>query len=591
MFERTGNLIKYKFREHLLPTLLTSLAVSMASVVDGMIVGSLLGDVALAAIGLSGPVIFCINLIYMLFGVGGLTAASVAQGKRDVRQVNQIFTFTVGGGVAVMLVFWLIMYLTLEPLSVLLAGGDPELAVMTEQYLRPLLITGPALMFASGSALFIRMDGQPRISAMIVIIANGVNLFFDYTLIRFTDLGIWAAGMSTSLGYIVSAAVVIPYLLSKKRSFHFTVPDKNGIKTLFTVLKSGLPKAWTQICNILRSLIINAVIIRYLGSSGMSIMTICTNVLMLFNIFTGGTSDTLVPIVGILFGEQDYYGIRQTVKSARKVLIVACSVLLIFFLSVPQVIGKAFGIHDAQTLASVSSALRLFSLLLPFDAALQLLQSFYNTTGRRKLAVSMVISNGLIFVVLYAIILVQISPDLLWLSYACSAATALAMILVVSRRLGKKENIPSVLLIRKQNEECVRYDITVTAEEKEAVGLANRILEIGKEKNINTYMPSHLASAVEEMVRCTAHYAHSDSNKGQIDILACITATQVIIQFRDNGKAFNPVEFIPDENDTFSTEHLMKIKQIAKNIEYSRPLGFNNTVMTFDRPNVGAFPQ
>ncbi|MBQ8015567.1 MAG: hypothetical protein IJ264_05215, partial [Clostridia bacterium] len=249
------------------------------------------------------------------------------------------------------------------------------------------------------------------------------------------------------------------------------------------------------------------------------------------------------------------------------------------------------GIHDAQTLASVSSALRLFSLLLPFDAALQLLQSFYNTTGRRKLAVSMVISNGLICVVLYAIILVQILPDLLWLSYACSAATTLAMILVVSRRLGKKENIPSVLLIRKQNEECVRYDITVTAEEKEAVGLANRILEIGKEKNINTYMPAHLASAVEEMVRCTAHYAHSNSNKGQIDILACITATQVIIQFRDNGKAFNPIEFIPDENDTFSTEHLMKIKQIAKNIEYSRPLGFNNTVMTFDRPNVGAFPQ
>lgn len=590
MFERTGNLIKEKFKEHLLPTMLTSLAVSMASVVDGMIVGSLLGDVALAAIGLSGPVIFCINLIYMLFGVGGLTSASIAQGKRDGKQVNLIFTLTIGGGVAVMLLFWLIMRLSVHPLSALLAGGDPELAAMTEQYLRPLLITGPALMFASGSALFIRMDGQPRISAMIVIIANGVNLIFDYVLIRFTDMGIWAAGLSTSLGYIVSAAVVIPYLLSKKRSFRFTLPQKGSIKILFNALKSGLPKAWMQICNILRSLIINAVIIKYLGSSGMSIMTICTNVLMLFNIFTGGTSDTLVPIVGILFGEQDYYGIRQTVKSARKVLIVACSVLLIFFLSVPQVVGKAFGIHDAQALASVSSALRLFALLLPFDAALQLLQSLYNTTGRRKLAVSMVISNGLIFVVLYAIILVQISPDLLWLSFACSAATTLLITLAVCRGLGKKNNLPGVLLIRKQNEKCVRYDITVTAEEKQAVGLANRILDIGKEKQVNTYMPAHLTSAVEEMVRCTAHYAHGDSNKGKIDILACITATQIVIQFRDNGKPFNPMEYIPDENDTFNSEHLKKIKLLAKNIEYSRPLGFNNTVMTFYRPKDGTFP-
>lgn len=590
MFERTGKLIKEKFREYLLPTMLTSLAVSMASVVDGMIVGSMLGDVALAAIGLAGPVIFCINLLYMLFGVGGLTCASIAQGRRDSKQANLIFTFTIGGGVAVMLLFWLIMQLVLQPLSVLLAGGDLELAAMTEQYLRPLLLTGPALMFSSGISLFIRMDGQPRTSALIVIIANGVNLILDYVLIRFTDRGIWGAGLSTTLGYVVSAAAVIPYLLSKKRSFHFALPGKGSIKILFTLLKSGLPKAWTQICNIFRSLIINAIIIRYLGSAGMSTMTICTNVLMLFNIFTSGTSDTLVPIVGILFGEQDYYGIRQTVKSARNVLIVSCTALLVFFLSFPQVIGKAFGIHDAQALAAVSSALRLFSLLLPFDAALQLLQNFYNTTGRRKLATSMAISNGLVFVVLYAIVLVQISPDLLWLCYACSAASTLGLTLIACRRIGKKEKLPGILMIRKQNEPCILYDITVTAEPEQAVGLANRILEIGKEKQVNTYMPAHLALAAEEMVRCTAHYAHSDSNRGKIDILTCITASQIVVQFRDGGRAFNPTEYIPDTDETFSKEHLSKTKEVAKSIEYSRPLGFNNTVLTFDRPKVGAIP-
>ncbi len=589
MFERTGKLIKKKFTEHLLPTMLTSLAVSMASVVDGMIVGSMLGDVALAAIGLAGPVIFCINLLYMLFGIGGLTSASVAQGKRDSKQADIIFTFTIGGGVAVMLVFWLVMYLALRPLSSLLAGGDAQLALMTEQYLRPLLITAPALMFTSGTSLFIRMEGQPRVSAAIVIIANAVNLIFDYVLIRFTDKGIWCAGFSTSLGYIVSAAAVIPYLLSKKRSFHFTVPGKGSMKILFTLLKSGLPKAWTQICNILRSLIINSVIVSSLGSAGMSIMTICTNVLMLFNIFTGGTADTLVPIVGILFGEQDYYGIRQTVKSARKVLVAACSLLLVFFLSFPQVIGKAFGIHDAQALSSVCSALRLFSLLLPFDAALQLLQSFYNTTGRRKLAVTMVISNGFVFVVLYAVIFAQISPDLLWLSFACSAASTLLLALAVCRRIGKKENLSGILLIRNQNEKCVRYDITVTANESQAAGLANRILEIGKENQVNTYMPEHLAAAVEEMVRCTAHHAHGGNSEGKIDILACITPTQVIIQFRDNGKPFNPTH-VPDNGDSFSREHLQKIKELAKSIEYSRPLGFNNTVITFDRPENAPFP-
>ena len=135
MYERTGELIRDKFKEYLLPTVLTSMAVSMASVVDGAIVGNLLGDRALAAVGLAGPIIFCINLIYMLFGVGGLTCASVARGQRDQKQANLIFTLTMGGGLIAMLIFSVIMQFILAPISESLAGSDAELAKLLEQYL------------------------------------------------------------------------------------------------------------------------------------------------------------------------------------------------------------------------------------------------------------------------------------------------------------------------------------------------------------------------------------------------------------------------------------------------------------------------
>jgi len=154
MYERTGELIRDKFKEYLLPTILTSLAVSMASVVDGAIVGNLLGDMALAAVGLAGPIIFCINLIYMLFGIGGLTCASIARGKRENEQADLIFTLTIGGGLVVMLLFSIAMQFILTPISNSLAGGDMPLAELLESYLRPLVFTGPALMFSSGMALF-----------------------------------------------------------------------------------------------------------------------------------------------------------------------------------------------------------------------------------------------------------------------------------------------------------------------------------------------------------------------------------------------------------------------------------------------------
>ena len=141
MYERTGNLVKKKFMEYLLPTILTSMAISLASVVDGIIVGNLLGDMALAAVGLAGPVIFCINMIYMLFGVGGLTCASIASGKREEGKSNLIFTLTIVFGMAAMMLFLVVMQIFLVPISGMLAGGDPVLTSMTADYLRPLLFT------------------------------------------------------------------------------------------------------------------------------------------------------------------------------------------------------------------------------------------------------------------------------------------------------------------------------------------------------------------------------------------------------------------------------------------------------------------
>ena len=84
-----------------------------------------------------------------------------------------------------MLLFSITMQFVLSPISKFLSGDDVLLANLLESYLRPLVFTGPALMFSSGMALFIRTDGKPKSSSAVVIVANIVNLIFDYVFIRF----------------------------------------------------------------------------------------------------------------------------------------------------------------------------------------------------------------------------------------------------------------------------------------------------------------------------------------------------------------------------------------------------------------------
>lgn len=581
MYERTGKLIREKFKEYLLPTIMTSMAISMASVVDGAIVGNLLGDLALAAVGLAGPIIFCINLIYMLFGIGGLTCASIARGKREMHQANLVFTLTMGGGMSVMLLFSIVMQLIIPQLSRTLSGNDAALASMLESYLRPLVFTGPALMFSSGMALFIRTDGQPKSSAVVVIIANVINLAFDYVLIRFCDTGIWGAGFSTTLGYAAGAVIVIPYLRSKSRSFRFVRPGRDSLHTLGSILSTGLPKGLTQVANILRSLVLNSIIISFLGAIGMSVMTVCTNVLMIANIFVGGVSDALLPIVGTLFGERDGYGIRQTMKSALAVLAASCAALIAFLLLAPQLMGMAFGLHSEEGLSAVTSALRLFALYLPFDAAIYLLQNFYTTTGRKRLASAMVLMNGLIFILPYAYLLASISPDLLWLGYACAGATTLLVAAVIGMRIRQREQVSSVLLLKDQPDDDVRYDVTIEATTDQAVGLSGHIINWCIEHGIDARMANRVGVAIEEMAISIVHYAHHDSNKGVIDVALCLTGKTLEIRLRDNGELFNPVEYIADEDDGCITDGIALIRQLADNIDYARQLGFNTTIITF----------
>jgi Na+-driven multidrug efflux pump/anti-sigma regulatory factor (Ser/Thr protein kinase) len=581
MYERSGHIIRQKFKEYLLPTVMTSMAISMASVVDGIIVGSLLGEVALAAVGLSGPIIFCINLIYMLFAVGGLTCASISLGKRDFHMANQFFSLSIGGGLGAMCIFLAVMQVILHPLSISLAGGDVQLAALTESYLRPLLFTGPAMMFSSGMAIFIRMDGNPKASAAIVMIANAVNLVLDYVLIRFLDTGIAGAGLSTTLGYVAGSAIVIPYLANKKRSFHFVRPGKTILKTLRDILKSGMSKAVSQVCNLVRSLVINAVIVASLGSIGMSIMTVCTNVLMIANIFEGGVADTLLPIVGTLYGEKDYFGIRQTMRTARRVLTVCSAVLVAFLLIAPQLIGIVFGLTSPDTLALLKPALRLYALYIPFSAALLLLQNFYNTTERRSLATSLVVMDGLLFVVPFAVLLSAIQANLLWLSYAASGACTLFVLLLLARRIRKKEDVQGLLLIRERDDYIHKFDFTIEATREEAVRLSERVMALEEKAAVNTRLLKKVALVLEEMTVASVHYAHADST-GLIDILIYVTDAQVTILMRDNGMPFNPLEYIPEENDGCITDSIGLVKKLASRMEYSRQLGFNTSVLTFE---------
>ena len=87
--QRNGVLVRKKYMEYLGSTLAFSLSIYLATIVDSILVGQLLGPVPMTAITLTMPIVYVKNIVYMLFIGGGSVLAGedgAAGCKREVEE-------------------------------------------------------------------------------------------------------------------------------------------------------------------------------------------------------------------------------------------------------------------------------------------------------------------------------------------------------------------------------------------------------------------------------------------------------------------------------------------------------------------------
>ena len=119
-----------------LPGAIGMLASALYQLIDGILVGQVLGDTAFAAINLAMPFVIINFALADLIGVGSAVPISVRLGQREEGAANNIFTcaclMIVGTGALIGAALFFA-----APLLFQLLGAEPELAALAVQYLRP----------------------------------------------------------------------------------------------------------------------------------------------------------------------------------------------------------------------------------------------------------------------------------------------------------------------------------------------------------------------------------------------------------------------------------------------------------------------
>ena len=575
MYERNYELLKSKFNEFFLPTLFTSMAGNICLFVDGLIVSFLIGASNLAPIQIVAPVITFVNLIYWMIGLGGSVLCSVAKAEFDDRKSNSYFSVSIISLISIGVLIAVIGVLFSGSITKFLCISQPGLIPQVNSYFIALVIGMPFLCYMMSLSYFIRADGIPTLPFRAILVANIVNICFDIIYIKFFGMGLSGAALATSTGYLVGSVLISYYFFKKERTLEFI---KLKVNSFFNFLKkivtSGFSSASTQLYLTLKLLVINFLIGLFIGKSGVVAFGICYNSLFILYIFLIGTAQTMSPIVSVYYKEEDYSGVNFIVKRALKIVMVSSLALSVLLIVYPQALLILYSVKNTADVPVVLNALRIFAISY-VGTAITFLYTFYaQAIQKNQLSTIISLLEGFVLPIAAAVILAYaIGGNGIWISFAIAEALTILFIFIYSRYLNKKSSGEYTgFFINKHNDDEKVFEHTIDGDIEQVTNLAREVQDYLKGDKSAVLV----SLAIEEMI---VNIININESVDVIDVIVRNNDENILISIKDGGIDFNPVV----ENSDMQFDNISVLNNIADNIDYSRVLGLNSTVITIKK--------
>lgn len=126
------------------------------------------------------------------------------------------------------------------------------------------------------------------------------------------------------------------------------------------------------------------------------------------------------------------------------------------------------------------------------------------------------------------------------------------------------------------------YDVTVRGQAEDAVSISDNLIAFGQESGLTATQASLVGLMAEEAVVRIAQY-NGGSAPLDIDVLCRILDDDILLSLRDDGKPFDAVTAKNMETAGDAFDNITVMRRIAKQVDYVRTLGLNNTVVLLDR--------
>lgn len=362
-----------------IPSMLGQFVSVLYSIIDRIYIGHIsgIGDIALAGVGVCGPVVTMIGAAAFWIGVGGSPLMSMRMGEDRQEEAKKILS----NSLLLLCVFSFFLTagaLLLKRPMLYLFGASNATYPYADTYFTIYVCGTIFSLLATGLNQFIICQGFARMGMISIAVGAVSNILLDPLFIFTFQMGVAGAALATVISQAISCFLVLRFLFQKDIPVAITFGGYR-LRIMRQILTVGFAPFLIIAIDNLMIIVMNAMLQHYGGTQGDQLITCATIVQSLMLVITmplGGISGGTQTILGFNYGAKKVQRVRQAQRWIIGLCVGFTAVMFLLTWTAGHLFIRLFT-ADPSLINMTMRAIRIFTLaIIPLGIQYELVDGF-----------------------------------------------------------------------------------------------------------------------------------------------------------------------------------------------------------------------
>ena len=585
-------MVKQVFLRSLSVLVLSSAVAMLGVLVDGIIIGQFLPGTALAAYGIAIPATVLVVGVANVISSGASSFCGRCLGRGDPEGADRYFSAAFYDGGILGFVLAAALLAIMGPVCAFLGAptASGELHNATREFLIGYLPAVPAIIVVQLLSALTYLENARRLAFISAAVGTAVNIGGDLLNVYVFHGGLGGMALATSVSYWAMLGILLPHFFGRD---HLLNLRRSSVawaefRDLWLI---GLPSADIQVCSMLRSIVLNHLLLALAAEAAVAAFSIRMSMYNLYGSFVLGFGMATLILVSFYSGEEHTSAMEEVLRVACKYGLVTMAVLCLIVSALAPALVALYT-ADPVTADMAVMSVRLFALSLPLFVLNSIMAKYYQAMHQSTLSHIITILQNLVYICLLAFAMGQVlSVNGVWLSFLVTEFLVFLTILLVAwgRQGHWPHSLADLMLLPPgfgvAPEDQLMLQCRTRADASEA---AARVADFLRGHGATKQVELRLSLCIEEILLNFVGHGVVDAAKESAAVRVMAKPGEWVVCLRDNARPFDPKRWLELHGTTRAKDDagelgLRLVFQAADDITYTRVLDMNQIKISMPR--------